>query len=181
MRSRQGETIITDEQQEEVVSDMRKDAESLDKWARRLFVGMNATAAIAVLCCMLVLANAHPKMLGESSGYAHQAVLLTSVPGARTWLHAAYASTIVELVCAAQVCNGRGGRWTFRVAIIAGLGPFLIWVPRLARVRAPIFCWWLPLVAPLSLAVSRYVDSDMTDLAARVAQLDGLRYDCKGA
>lgn len=63
----------------------------------------------------------------------------------------------------------------------AALGPPLIWLPKLVRARAPIFTWWLPLAAPLSLAVSRYVDSDMTDLAARVAQLESLRYDCKGA
>lgn len=121
MRSRQSEPNqsepITEEQQEEVVSGMRKDAENLDTWARRLFIGMNASAAISVLCCMLVLANAHPRLLGESSGYAHQVALLTSVPGARTWLHAAYFLTIVELVCAAQVCNGRAGPWTMRVAI----------------------------------------------------------------
>ncbi|KAJ1458973.1 hypothetical protein M885DRAFT_75243 [Pelagophyceae sp. CCMP2097] len=170
--------LLDEEEQEKLVEDLRQDAASIDRFARRVFCALNVSCAVLVACACAAAANAPRSLEGVDYFLEHQRFFAED---SRWRFVAAHLFTVVEMLCSAKVCAGGAAVWTRRTAVIAALVPGALWTHTLYRHGASMAAWWLVFAAPLSCAVSAYIDRDMAGLDPELDALNALRYDHKTA
>ena len=172
---------LEEEEQLRVVRDLRIAGAHLDRATRIVAVLANVVLCLLCVACVACLLVRSPRAPGDYDfELAHQTFLLGSVRWSWERLLVSYASTVVVLCVGAAACLGGASTALRRCAMVMALLPAALWVPTLARLRAPLMFCWIAGVAPLALAFSLYVDKDMAKLALDITNLDSLRYKFKG-
>mmetsp|Transcript_19292 Transcript_19292/g.62016 ORF Transcript_19292/g.62016 Transcript_19292/m.62016 type:complete len:192 (+) Transcript_19292:253-828(+) len=169
---------LEEEEQLKIVRELRVEGAKLDRFARWACAVVNGGVCVGVLRCAFLLVVHVPRYPGDYA-LEHHALVSAEVRFVERLL-VAYSSTAVVLcLCAVVSCLG-GTRRLVRLAAVAAVVPALLWTAALRRLEAPLPTYWIVGAAPLALALSLYVDRDLSALALDITNLDSLRYKYKG-
>ncbi|CAB1112713.1 unnamed protein product [Ectocarpus sp. CCAP 1310/34] len=165
-------TIDSDEQ-EKLIAEITREVEHQTTFFTRVFSGWLLACGVVLVLCSLKL------LLAGRNGepWPHRAVL-ENVPDAA--FHVTYLGQLLGLYLAHRVARGSG--WHILPGVMLSWTSLFSWLAvfRHFGVTNPLF-YWLPLGPAVALAAAVYLFTSQKRLEREVKELEGSRYNLKGA
>ncbi|CAN0172765.1 unnamed protein product [Scytosiphon promiscuus] len=166
---------LDSDEQEKLVQELTNEVGHQTTFFVRVFSGFLVVCGVLLARCsitLLLLARG-----SEGEALPHRAIL-ENVPDAA--FHATYLGQLVGLYLAYRVARGSG--WHIAPGFMVSWTSLFSWLAvfRHFGVTNPLF-FWMPLGPAVTLAVAVYIFTSQRRLQRELKELDGARYNLKGA